>query len=333
MLESMMKRFQSRAIRPLTVALVCACAVATNSVAGLAQVAPDVPVSAVGDPGLQATVQSRLAYRLHQGDEITVTVFGEPTLTPTTPLRVVQGGSVAVPLVGNVNVGGLTTADASTTIANALRKYVRDPKVTVAVYSVGPVEALVLGNVKVPGKYTLPPPARLTDVLAAAGGLGPTDGDLPDARLESPAGTTSNVSLQALLHDGNESLNQPIESGETVYIPSPNVFAVQVTGAVDKPGDVLMHDGDDVAVAVARAGTGGGQVSPDLNKVTVTHTAPDGTRTVTLVNLYPILQRGDVSHDVRVQKGDLVYVPISPRHVNLGDFLFNLRNIVPYPNI
>jgi len=182
----------------------------------------------------------------------------------------------------------------------------------------------VLGNVRFPGKYTLPPPARLTDVLAASGGLGPTDGDFPTVRLELPDGTTSSVSLQGLLHDGNESLNVVVESGETVYVPAPATFNIEVSGAVDKPGDVLMHEGDDVAIAVARAGSSAAQ-NPDLNHVVVKH-----GDTVTTVNLYPILEKGDLSHDVKVQKGDSVFVPASPKHAGFGDIFYALARFLPY---
>jgi polysaccharide export outer membrane protein len=325
----MMYRPLLEVLRPFVLVLGATVAVTGSGAAAVAQVAPEAPQGAVGDPGLEVTVASSKTYHLRQGDEITVTVFGEPTLTPTAPLRIVQGGAIAMPLVGEVNVGGLTTADASAAIVRSLHKYVRDPRVTVAVYSVGPIEALVLGNVKVPGKYTLPPPARLTDVIAAAGGLGPTDGDLPPVRLESPDGSTSSVNLQNLLHDGNEALNVPIESGTTVYIPSPTIFNVTVTGAVEKAGDVPMHEGDDVATAIARAGSSAG-LHPDLNKVTVSHHAPDGTVTVQTVNLYPILQKGDLSHDVKLQKGDVVFVPTAPQSRNILDILGNLRPFAPY---
>jgi polysaccharide export outer membrane protein len=279
-------------------------------------------------PGEEATVQSAHTYRIRQGDQITLTVFGEATLTPPGPVRVVQGGTIALPLVGEVEVAGLTTAQASSRVAQKLHKYLRDPQVTVAIYTVGPVEALVLGNVKIPGKYTLPPPARVTDAIAAAGGLGPVDGDFPDARLEAPEGTTSTVSLQKLLHDGDESQNVAIESGETVYVPSPSTFNVVVSGAVDKPGDVALHEGDDVAMAVARAGASTAQ-NPDLNRVSVSRTGQDGKISIQTVNLYPILKNGDFSHDVKLQKGDLVFVPQAGKKPDVLSPLYLLRFFIP----
>jgi polysaccharide export outer membrane protein len=298
--------------------------VAASTQVGRAQAVPVVVPA-------EATVASARDYRIRQGDEVTITVFGEPTLTPPQPLRVLQGGTIAIPLAGTVNVGGLTTSAASAAVAHKLRKYLRDPKVTLAVYSVGPVEALVLGNVRTPGKYTLPPPARLTDVIAAAGGLGPTDGAYPDARLEYPDGTAGTVSLQKLLHDGDTASNVTIASGETVYVPAPTLLTVEVIGAVDKPGDVQVREGDDVAMAVARAGTAT-QQQADLNHVTVTRAGPSGAKSVSNVNLYDVLKKGDTSHDIVLQKGDVVYVPTSPKHdiSSAGGLLFGLGNLIRF---
>jgi len=307
----------------LAPAALAACLVLGVPSTAWAQVAP------VSVAPSEATVQSSQRYRIRQGDQITLTVFGEPTLSAVQPIAVLQGGDISLPLIGDVEIAGLTTAQASAAVERKLHRYLRDPQVTVAVYAVGPVEALVLGNVKLPGKYTLPPPARVTDVIAAAGGLGPTDGDLPKARIESPDGSISFVALQALLHDGDTSQNVAIESGTTVYIPSPETFDIRVIGAVDKPGDVTMHEGDDLALAVARAGTSS-NANPDLNHVIVTRTSIDGKTTTQTVDLYAIIKGGDLSHDLVMQKNDLVYIP-SARRGGLGatgDMLLLLRALI-----
>jgi len=305
--------------------------VGAQPAAGQAAPVPAAGVPAAGSyPAAEATIESPIDYRLRQGDEVTLTVFGESTLTPPTPLRIMQGGAVTVPLVGNVKIGGLTTRQASNAIAARLRHYLRSPEVTVAIFSVGPIDALILGNVRTPGKYTLPPPARLTDVLAAAGGLGPTDGDFPEARVQSPDGTVSHVSLQKLLHDGDASLNVSVPSGATVYVEAPSTFNVRVLGAVDKPGDVALHEGDDLAMAVARAGTSTQQYV-DLNHVTVTRVGTDGKSEVHNVNLYAILKQGDRSQDLIMQKNDLVYVPRGQNHDMGGaaSVLLLLRALIP----
>jgi protein involved in polysaccharide export with SLBB domain len=81
-------------------------------------------------------------------------------------------------------------------------------------------------------------------------------------------------------------------------------------------------------MAVARAGASTTQ-NPDLNRVSVTRTGPDGKASTQLVNLYPILKDGDLSHDIKLQKGDLVFVPQAAKHINLLDPAYLLRLFIP----
>jgi len=245
-------------------------------------------------------------YRIRPGDVLELTVFGEPTLSQPI-LKVLPSGTIVEPLAGQVKVAGLTPPQASTAVERALGKYLRHPKVAVAVSLVGALDVYVLGNVKTPGKYQLQPDSHLMDALAAAGGLGPVDGDLPAARI-SEGSSVSEVSLQRLLHQGDLSLNRRVENQMTVYIPSPNTFNVQVFGAVDKPGDVVMHEGDRLVMAIARAGNSPNSNS-DLNRVVLRRPAADGSVGTQTINLYEVYKSGDAKLDPVLAKGDSVYVP------------------------
>lgn len=274
----------------------------------------------------EATVQPD--YKIRPGDVLAVTVFGEPSLTQPI-LKVLPSGSIVEPLAGQIHVGGLTPPQAGDAVARALEHYIKHPQVSVAVSQVGALDVYVLGNVKVPGKYQLQPESRLMDALAAAGGLGPVDGVLPDARV-SVGDDVRTVPLQKLLHEGDLSLNAPLDNQMTVYVPSPITFNVEVYGAVDKPGDVTMHEGDRLVMAIARAGTST-NANSDLNKIVVTHRQPSGTVDSQTINLYEVYKNGDTQKDVVLQKGDVVYVPqgkgkrdtVSP----LSGLLFSLLRI------
>jgi len=114
------------------------------------------------------------------------------------------------------------------------------------------------------------------DAIAAAGGLGITDGALPDARIANDKGVVQTASLQRLLHDGDTSQNLPLGDEMTVYVPSPLTLNVQVLGAVDHPGDVTVREGDRLSMAVARAGNSSNSQA-DLNHISVQRKNPDGT--------------------------------------------------------
>lgn len=245
-------------------------------------------------------------YRIRPGDVLELTVFGEPTLSQPA-LKVLPSGTVVEPLAGQIRVGGLTPPQAASAVERALAKYLRHPQVAVAVAQVGALDVYVLGNVKTPGKYQLQPASRLMDALAAAGGLGPVDGEYPAARI-SEGTDVSEVSLAKLLHGGDLSLNVPVENQMTVYVPSPITFDVQIFGAVDKPGDVVMHEGDRLVMAIARAGNSP-SVSSDLNHIVLRRTGSDGAIATQTINLYEVYKSGDPKDDPVLAKGDSIYVP------------------------
>jgi polysaccharide export outer membrane protein len=249
-------------------------------------------------------------YKLRPGDVIAISVYNEPSLSQV--VRVLPGGYIEEPLVGNVRVGGLTPSQARDAVGRALHQYVRHPEVTLSVSAVAPLEVFVFGNVRQPGRYQLQPESRIMDALAAAGGLGPTDGDLPDAQLSS-GGQITKVSLQRMLHDNDLSLDTQLHGQTTIYVPSPTVFNVDVNGAVDHPGLIPMHDGDRLVNAIARAGTSTA-ANADLNHVVIRHRLPDGQVETQTINMYEIYKQGDGSKDVVLAKGDDVFVPAGARH-------------------
>lgn len=279
--------------------------------AALFAVASAPAYAAVDAPPAAAAVRPDDSYMIHGGDELNVIVYGEKDLTQT--VTVLPSGTISYPLIGEVHIGGQTPTQAAETITTSLKRYLRQPQVSVVVMKEGPLEVLVLGNVTKPGKYELPSRSRLTDAIASAGGLGVTDGNLPDARLADAHGDVKQVSLQKLLHDGDTGQNLPLGDEMTVYVPSPLTLQVQVLGAVDKPGDVMVHEGDRLSMAIARAGNGGNS-NADLNHIMLRRVTAAGTTQTTNINLYDVLKSGDINRDPVLQKNDLVYVPASAGH-------------------
>jgi polysaccharide export outer membrane protein len=295
----------SHAVRAITAAAALTTTLSTGS-AALAQAVSGAADASAVTPSSTFPVSSDHNYLIRPGDIISVSVYNEPGFS-ISAIRVLPGGVIEEPLAGQIHVGGLTPDQAGHVVSHALSQYVRHPAVSVSVAAVAPVDIYMLGNVKVPGKYELQPDSRLMDALSAAGGLGPTDGDLPDAHVQT-GDTVTVVSLQHLLHDGDLTLNTPIRNQTTIYIPSPTVFNVEVFGAVEHPGDVPMHEGDRLIAAVARAGPSQSS-NPDLNHVELTHMAPDGTKHTGTYNMYEISKSDDLSKDPIVAKGDIVRIP------------------------
>jgi polysaccharide export outer membrane protein len=272
-------------------------------------------------PGVSPAQVLNASYQIHPSDVLNVQVFGDTALTQTA--TVLPDGTINYPLVGRIDVGGKTADQAAATIKNSLLKYVRHPVVTVAISQQGQYNVLVLGNVKQPGKYPVRSDARLTDAIAAAGGLGPTNGNLPPARVSVGDQNGQLVSLQKLFHDGDVSQNIPLREGSVVYVVAPNTIKVEVLGAVDKPGDLDINEGDRLSIAIARAGNST-KSNADLNHIRVTRQGPDGKPVVYEVNLYNALERGDLRYDMVLVKNDVVYVPVSHTGSATGNGVMNL---------
>lgn len=125
---------------------------------------------------LVATVGSWLAapslaadggYKLGSGDQIKITVFGEPDLSGQ--YEIDGAGIVAFPLVGEVNASGGTARDLENRIKSKLSDgYLKNPTVSIEVLSYRPF--FILGEVKRPGSYAYKNGLNLLNAVALAGG-------------------------------------------------------------------------------------------------------------------------------------------------------------------
>ena len=129
--------------------------------------------------GTSAFAQDKLDYLLATGDTLRIQVFQNPDLSMEA--RVSENGSITYPLIGSVDLGGLSTAVAEKKIADALQKggFIQNPQVTITLTQIRGTQVSVLGQVARPGRYPLESVSiRLTDMLAMAGGANPAGDDV-----------------------------------------------------------------------------------------------------------------------------------------------------------
>lgn len=108
------------------------------------------------------------AYHVGPGDILMVKVYGQETLTGQ--FRVGPDGSIGYPLLGDVDVGGLTTGEIAKRIGAELEEHVPSGNaVSVSIQEYAPV--FVLGEVEKPGPYPYRPGMIALELLAVGGGL------------------------------------------------------------------------------------------------------------------------------------------------------------------
>ncbi|HHV55033.1 MAG TPA: hypothetical protein GXX55_06275, partial [Firmicutes bacterium] len=165
--------------------------------------------------------------------------------------------------------------------------------------------AVVWGEVKVPGAYTVPPGTTVVELLALAGGPLVT-ADLSQVQLTRPGATPGTQVVDVRTPAKAESL-PIIQSGDIVFVPA--VRSVTVLGAVNRPDRYALEPGASrILDVIARAGGLTPEAAAD--RVTVTREEADGrTRTFTL-DLSPVPGSG-VARDgsFLLQANDVLYVP------------------------
>lgn len=110
------------------------------------------------------------AYTLDSGDNLRVTVFGQPDLSGT--FLVNKAGQISYPLVGDLQVRDLTTERVAALISQRLStKYVRNPDVAVEVAQYRPF--FIMGEVASAGQYAYVAGMTVEAAIATAGGFTP----------------------------------------------------------------------------------------------------------------------------------------------------------------
>ncbi len=108
-------------------------------------------------------------YRIGPEDLIEIQVFGVDQLTRT--VRVNSRGLISLPLVGNLEVAGLTSQQAeSLVVARLAENFLQNPQVSLFIREYTSQRVTIEGAVNKPGVYPLRGPTTLLQSLAVAGG-------------------------------------------------------------------------------------------------------------------------------------------------------------------
>ena len=233
-----------------------------------------------------------MGYPLGVGDVVKVVVFQQPDLTVET--RVSEVGTISVPLVGAVPVGGVTAKRAEDRIAALLksRNLVRDPQVVVTVLQFKSRQVAVLGLVTRPGRYPLEEGVyRLSDVVAMAGGALPEAADAVTlVRMVDGKSHKYEIDLPALFRAGDFSNNPEIIAGDSIYVARAPVFYIY--GEVNRPGMFRLERDMTVMQAVS---VGGGLTLRGTDKsIQVRRRDASAQYTVTKAALGDHVQEDDV---------------------------------------
>lgn len=160
------------------------------------------------------------AYSIGLGDVLEVSVWKNPELSVTVPVR--PDGRISVPLLGDVQAAGMTPLALKQTLTDGYKEYVTAPGVSVVVKEIHSRKIYVTGEVAHPGTYDLDPRGKVMQALALAGGLTPyakgrvvvlRDGR--DGRQEK----RYEIDLKSIINGRKPEDNLLLQPGDTLVFP------------------------------------------------------------------------------------------------------------------
>ena len=162
-------------------------------------------------------------YRIGVDDRVQVSVWRNPELSATVPVR--PDGKISLPLVGDVDAAGRTAEEVAADVKQRLETYVRDPQVAVILTDLRSNEYLsrvrVTGAVRQPVSITYRQGMTVLDAVLAAGG--PTEfasADRTELYRKDGSGTrTFDVRLGKIMKKGELGTNFPVQPGDIIAVP------------------------------------------------------------------------------------------------------------------
>jgi polysaccharide biosynthesis/export protein len=177
-----------------------------------------------GVAGASVSTVSPNEYVIGPGDSLSVFVYQSPDLSEQA-VSVRPDGKISIPLVQDIQAAGTTPPQLANQIADRLRQYVREPKVTVIVRSfVGPAnrQVRVIGQATEPTAIPYRDGLSMLDVMIAVKGLTKyAAGNRAMIIRHEPSGQQEviHVHLDDLMNDGDMSQNIRMQPGDTLVIP------------------------------------------------------------------------------------------------------------------
>lgn len=215
-------------------------------------------------------------YTLGPGDGLSL-VFLDPELkTLGGQISILVDGTAVLPLIGSVQLSGLTIGQATRWLTSLYEKQVVRPQLTLQITTPRPTKVTVIGEVTKPGLYELARLPRISNAITIAGGI-TANADIRRVLLrrvvgQSGAQKQTYLDLSQVYLMGNQFLNPILFDGDTIIVGravepipdeivrigrtnlAPTSISVSILGEVKNPGAVSLPANTPLMEALFRAG-------------------------------------------------------------------------------
>jgi polysaccharide export outer membrane protein len=305
------------------------------------------PPPTVTSPLSLPTPPPDLPYTLGSGDRVQMTIFDVAEYNGEYPVLI--DGTLNLPAIGTVSVRDLTLEQASQKISQRYRSLLVRPIVTLGLVAPRPVRLAIAGEVNRPGSYTVSPGGAtgfpsVTEAIDLAEGI-TLSADVRQVQIRRTYQGVEEfyaIDLWELIHQGDLAQDVTLRDGDRLFIPTAEVLdrvasrtisdsnlfpstttpvQIAVTGEVLRPGThTVSAEGSSEPPTVTQAIGIAEGITPlaDVRNIQLRRIKRTGEEEIVIVNLWEILQGGDLEQDIPLQPGDSIIVP-KAETINLAE--------------
>ena len=285
-------------------------------------------------------------YTLGAGDRLQVNVF--PVQELNGEYQILVDGTLSLPLVGTFLIEGLTLTQLTDLLTQQYAQYIKNPVITVSLVAPRPLKLAIAGEINSPGSYLLPIESgqkfpTVTQLIQQAGGL-TTVADLSQVEVHRQfkgENLVLTLNLWELLGEGQLTSDITLRDGDRIIIPTQDTINlaqtrllsdanfglsanqeinVAIVGEVYRPGSyrVVPERTNNVSGDVPRRQpprltqaiqlAGGIKPLADIRNVEIRRYNRDGSQRVIAVDLWNLLQTGNIEEDIIIQEDDTIII-------------------------
>lgn len=197
-----------------------------------------------------ANIATPSNYKLGAGDHVYIDVWGasqetfEGTVSPD--------GTMTLSGIGPIKLSGLTVKDANTYLKRELGKYYADSDINLTVGETRSIQVQVMGEVAVPGTYTLSSLSSTFNALYAAGGISHI-GTLRDIKVFRQGKEVATIDVYDYILNGNISGDVRLQDNDVIIVGAYDCL-VKIAGKVKRPMFYEMKKDESVSTILSYSG-------------------------------------------------------------------------------
>ena len=190
-------------------------------------------------------------YTIGPGDMVTINIWGASQQTIES--EVSSDGYIVVESVGPIKLAGLSVERAKSVLRNKLGQYYSDCSIDLSLSETRSIQVQVMGEVKVPGTYTLSSLSTAFNALYMAGGISKI-GTLRDIKVYRGGKNISNIDVYDYILNGNSRGDICLEDNDVIVVGAYDCL-VQIKGNVKRPMWYEMKKSETVKDLLTYAGS------------------------------------------------------------------------------